>query len=160
MSLFSHGGEARRSVRQISGLARGQSRRSSGRPLLNDGSLLDNILPVQRCNPAPLANHGPSQNNNGALLYNNAPPLLRAAAKLSRAGALRAGITPVQCNDGALQDNSRALPDDIGSGLSNAAPKERNDALPHEREPVFRTHFIDAVHSKIESPILCPMPKQ
>ena len=160
MSLFSHGGEVWLAAGEIPSSPRGQSWRSGGRPLLNDGPLSDNIFPVPRCNPALPANDGSAQNNNGALLYNNAPLRHCAAAPLSRAGTLRAGITPLQCNSGPLQDNSRALPDDIGPRLSNAPAKERNDALPHERAAVFRTHFTDAVHSKIESPILCPMPKQ
>lgn len=138
----------------------GQSWRSFGRPLFNHGGLSDNILPAQCCEVAPPANHGPSQNNNSALLYNNTPPLSGAAALLSGAGALRAGTTPVQCNGRILQISGRALQGDNGAKLSNAAAKERNDALPHEGAAVFRTHFTDAVHSKLESPILCPMPKQ
>jgi hypothetical protein len=160
MSLFSHVGWVWRSAGEIPGPARGQLLRSFGRPLLNKSPLLYNILPAQCCDAAPRANNGPSQNNNGALLYNNASPLACAATPLSRAGALQAGITPVQCNGGALQFNGRALLDDIGAKLSSAHTKERNDALRHERAAVFRTHFTDAVHSKLESPILCPMQKQ
>ena len=160
MSLFFHRGEVWLSAGQISGPAQGELLRSFGRPLFNHGGLSDDILPAQCSNPAPPASNGPSQNNTRALLYNNTSPLPGAAAPLSGPGALWAGITPVQCNGGALQDNRRALPNDIGAKLSSAPTKERNDALPHEGRGPFPPYFTDAVHSKLESPILCPMPKQ
>ena len=144
----------------LTAFARGRLLVSVEASLSSNGALLGGTSTAQSSAAMRLRDDITSLSNHAALLYNNIlPPSSAGSLSLSN-GVMPASVPTARTDNTPAQDNIAAKSSGILSTQLSAVPMQSSATLPHERKPSSSPDFSDAVNSKLEKSVLCPMPKQ